>query len=75
MQFEGDTLYKELPSPRSPWALFIILVILIIFGGFWFIESERVEPSIQATAIPTTYLDTLTASVEQISIPSYSDSF
>lgn len=68
---------------KSPWAIIVIIIIVILFGAFWIIENKKINASVGTTTatpeIPSHPVQTLNptndleASVGAIDIPSYSD--
>ncbi len=67
---------------KSHWAIFLILIIVIIFGIFWFVEAPSqdlpapIQPAVsqnQQSEVPKSPTYDLEASVGAIDIPSYSD--
>lgn len=39
----GQTSFEQLPSPHAhkPWAFFIIVFVIIVFGAFWYYERSH----------------------------------
>jgi hypothetical protein len=66
---------------KSSWAIFLIIIIIIIFGIFWLVEApvQSLPAPIQQpqeshqSAIPKSPTSDLEASVGAIDIPSYSE--
>jgi len=59
---------------KSPWAIIIILLVIILCGLFWF--SQKPEQPTPVTIVKPSFSDSahaLEASVEGIAIPDYSD--
>lgn len=78
-------LPKEEPT-RSPWAVIIIFIVALLFGFFWFRETEHIKESyiIPVATMPgmptpkkTNELDlnTIEASAVNIAIPSFEELF
>lgn len=68
-------------EPRSAWALIVIILVIILFGLFWYTQEKKIDTSAttplsivlpQRTPLTESPLD-LQASVEAIEIPDYSD--
>lgn len=73
-------LEHESSSPhRKPWAFIMIVLIVILFGTFWYYErqhTERVIPTTIPVAQPTEpSLSDLQAAAINTAIPHFSDSF
>ena len=73
---------------RSPWAVVIVLLVILLFGWFWLLESSRLKNESHATpmAIPVVEnksdaiadeldLSTLEANAVNIAIPSFEELF
>ena len=59
---------------KSPWAIIIILLAIILCGLFWL--SQKPEELTPVTVTPPSFVDnarSLEASVEGITIPDYSE--
>lgn len=68
----------QLHEPRrTTWALWIILIVLIVFGTFWYIEHQKaiIPPPLSTQPATSFPLDTLQASVIQSEIPDFSEGF
>lgn len=63
-------------AERSPWAFVIVIVVVIFFGVFWYIESHKAQTPAAVPHISSTApLDTLQASVSTIEIPDFAKDF
>lgn len=73
---EQDSFVQE---PRhTTWAIWIIVVVVVLFGAFWYISLLRQEkpvPEPIARTAPSPSLDTLQATVINSAIPDYSSQF
>lgn len=72
---ERDSFVQE--PQRSSWAIWIVIIVVILFGAFWYVEKREV-PTPQAPIVqtsPKTSLDTLQANVLNSEIPDYSSQF
>jgi hypothetical protein len=68
-------------EPRSAWALIVIILVIILFGLFWYTQEKKIGDTVptpvsivpqKRTPLMESPLD-LQASVEAIEIPDYSD--
>lgn len=68
-------------EPRSAWALIVIILVIILFGLFWYTQEKKIDTSAttpisivlpQRTPLIESPLD-LQASVEAIEIPDYKE--
>ena len=88
-EMELEQIPKELrPNKhehKSPWAFVIVIIILIIFGLFWFLQNRNSKiipvttaqienPSNQRVTAQKDATSDLEASVGSIDIPDYSGS-
>ncbi|MCC7436406.1 hypothetical protein IT402_00830 [Candidatus Nomurabacteria bacterium] len=77
-QMSKDINYKD-PQRKSPWAIILIFIVVVLFGVFWLIEKQKesVVPSpVSIEQKPKTNFEKasdLEAAVGSIEIPSYSN--
>ncbi len=92
----GTTTYEQMPpefglgrssSNHKPWAFISIVIVVIIFGAFWYIENKQelpvVAPIVRAPVqmnppapdVQPVDLSILQASVVNSAIPDYSKDF
>jgi hypothetical protein len=72
---EQDSFVQE---PKTSWAIWIVILVVILFGAFWYISLSRQEESVPepiAHTTPSPSLDTLQATVINSAIPDYSSQF
>jgi|GEM_PF-5376213 len=71
--------FEELHGPtRSSWALWIIVCIVVLFGGFWLLMERSIRSKQASRPIvtsPTAPLESLQAAVIESVIPDFSEGF
>ena len=60
----GKTTYEQLPpeliqKQKSPWALIIISIVVVLFGIFWVLERQHVLSVISDEPTPLSSSDTI----------------
>ncbi len=70
-------MHPEGQPTRSPWALIVIGIVVILFGAFWYIQRPQQTPTPPVlTAQPTEpSLVDLQAAAINTEIPIFSDDF
>lgn len=70
---ERDSFVQE---PKTSWAIWIVILVVILFGAFWYTQSSKDTPKVpQPIAHTPSPLDTIQATVINSSIPDYSSQF
>lgn len=71
---EQDSFVQE--PQHSSWAIWIVIIVVILFGAFWYTERSKesnVTPLPVAKTMPS--VDTLQATVIESEIPDFSSQF
>lgn len=82
-QMPPEFRHGEHPHARKPWAIIIILIVIILFGAFWVIRKNAISENEPAspTAVESPYREDLSSIVElqdalaNVTIDGYEDIF